>query len=136
MKEPISIVEAKIVASENEAKRMLRRLESAMVECGYVRDGYHRPDGLGGPSRRYQRAIFWNGEKISIARGANYDPGVVYNMTTDELIYVAHNLSGFFDALEEGSRWKLREVQAATAKIQEMIEQMKADPRPAVAEDA
>ncbi len=128
MKEPISVLEARIVGAENQAKRMLHRLETVLVRCGYTRDGFYK---VRLSKRRYNPAILWREGKLSVARGADHDPAVVREMTTQELIFVGQHLSGFLDALEEGSRWTLRELERACERTKELIDGIEADPQPA-----
>lgn len=124
---PISITEEKIVRAEAEAKRMLKVLETTLVRCGYTRDGRYQERVRRGP----WHTVLWHQRQIKMSRGVDKDPVTVDEMTTRDLIWIAHHLSGFLDALEEGSRWTLHELEDALEKLREFVERIEADPQPA-----
>lgn len=125
-----------------------------MVRCGYVRDGHYNSRYHPWSDSRGSRTsvvIIWQKGRIRIpwrrerryvgkTKGgkAKYEyigeprlPKTVTDFTTEELIMVAHHLPAFVDALEKNCRHVLRALEDACATLQEFIERIEADPRPA-----
>ncbi len=133
MSEPISSVEAKILKEQAEAIRLLGLLETAMVRCGYSREGIYnsRMQRFSGP-REPSTVLFWKGGKILLSVAKKDDPrdgslvAGIRGMTPGQLLRVAHHLSPFLDKLEEGSRHLLKELTEAAQKIRNLIEDVEA----------
>jgi len=146
-KEPISLLEARLAQGEEAAREMLRRLEKAMVRCGYVRNGVYNSRDAGFSGRRdHAVVIHWKDKRIKLGRGlkkgkdgkalrseGRYLPNPtipVDHMLAGDLITVAHHLAPFLDSLEGKVRHQLEQLTKATATIQAMLDRIEAEPLP------
>jgi len=143
----ISILEARLERCEVKAREMLHRLEEALVRCGYLRDGTYSNRRADGPQQPYSCTILWRDGKIALGRGLQKKytgklvrdsrgrpvpeaPLPVDEMTSRDLIRVAHNLAPFFDSLENGVRHQIRELERAAEIVRAFLERIEADPQP------
>lgn len=144
MNEPIRLTEERISRQTEVARGLLRNLETAMVRCGYVRDGSYnnRDSNFSGRHDPYV-SIYWHAGKIVLPRRkqvGTHDngrpkwesdtPKDVSQMSVDDLVRVAHHLAPFVDALEGHSRHLAAALERACETVQALIDTIQADPKP------
>ncbi len=120
-----------------EARRLLKKLEVALVRGGYVRDDIYNSRHHGGNGHRGVYIEWLNGH-IRLVRknrdqSENAEPWIyipVTEMNEYGLLVVADNLEKFVDHLEDSTRHMRDALIKVTEKMKEFVDRITDDPQP------